>query len=146
MAGKRFKFLHGEEIEQNVQDDPFKTATSSRRKRSPDFFDNVRQKVKEWFNRAKKFLGIGQQTDGEDGQEGREGKRSYTFLWRNTVRVGESGKQSIMVRRYEQLSWQHFYSCVYIMLRQGYTPETLRHANTFLLVAQTTADCRVCFM
>jgi len=84
VAGKRFKFLHGKETEECVQDDPFQTATSSRRKRSPDFFDNVRQKVKELWERAKKFLGIGQQTD---GQQGREGKGSYVIPWRNTVSV-----------------------------------------------------------
>lgn len=89
MTGKRFKFLHGKEIEESVQEDPFKAATSSRQKRSPDFFDNVRQRVKEWFERAKKFLGIGQQTDGEDGQQGREGTSSCMLPWRNTVTVGE---------------------------------------------------------
>jgi hypothetical protein len=75
VTGKRFKFLHGEETEQYVQDDPFQIATSSRRKRSPDFFDNLRQKVKDLWERTKKFFGIGQQTDG-NGQEGREGKGS----------------------------------------------------------------------
>ena len=86
MAGKRFKFLHGKETEQHVQDDPFQTTRSSRRKRSPDFFDNVRQKVKDLWERAKRFLGIGQQTDG-NGQQGGEGKSSYVLPWRNTVRV-----------------------------------------------------------
>lgn len=86
VAGKRFKFLRGKETEEYVQEDPFQTATSSRRKRSPDFFDNVRQKVKELWERTKKFLGIGQQTDG-DGQQGREGKGSYVLPWRNAVRV-----------------------------------------------------------
>lgn len=87
MAGKRFKFVHGIETEQHVQEDPFQTVTSSRRKRSPDFFDNVRQKVKELWERAKRFLGIGQQTDGDSGQQGREGKGSYVLPWRNTLRV-----------------------------------------------------------
>jgi hypothetical protein len=84
VAGKRFKFLHGKETELYVHDDPFPTAASSRRKRSPDFFDNVRQKVRELWERAKRFLGIGQQTDG-NGQA--EGKGSYILPWRNTVRV-----------------------------------------------------------
>jgi hypothetical protein len=75
VAGKRFKFLHGKETEQYVQDDPFQRATSSRRKRSPDFFDNVRQRVKDLWERTKRFLGIGQQTDG-NGQQGGEGKSS----------------------------------------------------------------------
>jgi len=86
VAGKRFQFLHGKETEENVQEDPFQTASFSRRKRSPDFFDNVRQKVKELWERTKRFLGIGQQTDG-DGQPGREGKGSYVLPTRNTVRV-----------------------------------------------------------
>jgi hypothetical protein len=89
VAGKRFKFLHGKETEKCVQDDPFKTATSSRRKRSPDFFDNVRQKAKELFERVKKFFGVGQQTDGQDGQQGREGKGSHVLPGRNTVTVDE---------------------------------------------------------
>jgi hypothetical protein len=92
VAGKRFKFLHGKEIEQSVQDDPFKATNSSRPKRSPDFFENVRQRVKDLFERAKKLLGIGQQTDGEDGQQGREGKGSYVLPWRNTVTIGKRGK------------------------------------------------------
>jgi hypothetical protein len=74
------------ETDEYVQEDPFQTVTSSRRRRSPDFFDNVRQKVKELWERAKKFLGIGQQTDG-DGQQGREGKGSYVLPRKNTVRI-----------------------------------------------------------
>jgi hypothetical protein len=87
VTGKRFKSLHGKEKEEYVQNDPFQTAVSSRRKRSPDFFDNVRQRVKELWERTKRFLGIGQQTDGDSGQQGREGKGSYVLPWRNTVRV-----------------------------------------------------------
>lgn len=90
MAGKRFKFLHGKEIQKSVSDDPFKTTTFSRQKRSPDFFEKVGQKLKEWVEKAKKFLGIGQQQadgqgdqDGLDGQEGKDGKW-YLFVQRST--------------------------------------------------------------
>jgi hypothetical protein len=75
--GKRFKYQNGMEIEGPVLEDPFNTATCSRKKRSPDFFDRIGQKVKELYEKAKKLLGIGQQQDGQgaqDGQEGRDGK------------------------------------------------------------------------
>jgi hypothetical protein len=77
VAGKRFKFLHGKEVEKSVHDDPFQRSSFSRHKRSPDFFDKVGQKLKEWVDKAKKLLGIGQQADGQgdqNGEEGREGK------------------------------------------------------------------------
>jgi hypothetical protein len=89
VAGKRFKFLHGKEIEKGVQDDPFKTAKSSRWKRSPDFFENVRRKAKELFERVKKFFGVGQQTDGGDDQQEREGKGSHVLPGRNTVTLDQ---------------------------------------------------------
>lgn len=88
MVGKLYKFRNGKEIEKSVQNDPFKTVTYSRRKRSPDFFDKVGQKVKELFEKAKRLFGIGQQQDGQgtqDDQEGRDGKFSYLFLWTRTV-------------------------------------------------------------
>lgn len=74
MAGKRFKFLHGKEVEKSVRDDPFKTSAFSRQKRSPEFFEKVGQKIREWVDRAKRFLGIGQQADGQDGQNDQEGR------------------------------------------------------------------------
>jgi hypothetical protein len=88
VVGKRFKFRYGKEVEKSVLDDPFKTAIYSRRKRSPDFFEKVGQKVKELYEKAKRLLGIGQQQDGQgaqDGQEGRDGKFSYLFMCRSTV-------------------------------------------------------------
>jgi hypothetical protein len=89
VAGQRYKSLNGKEIEKGVQDDPFKTAKSSRQKRSPDFFENVRQKAKELFERVKKFFGVGQQTDGGDGQQGQEGKGSRVLPGRNTVTLDQ---------------------------------------------------------
>ncbi|PNF19970.1 hypothetical protein B7P43_G09962 [Cryptotermes secundus] len=84
VVGKLYKFRHGKEIEKSVKDDPFKTVTYSRRKRSPDFFDRVGQKVKELFEKAKRLLGIGQQQDGQgaqDDQEGRDGgQKCNSFL------------------------------------------------------------------
>jgi hypothetical protein len=85
--GKRFKYQNGREIETPVQQDPFKTATFSRKRRSPDFFDKIGQKVKELYEKAKRLLGIGQQQqDGQgaqDGQEGRDGEFSRPFLGRS---------------------------------------------------------------
>lgn len=104
MVGKLYKFRHGKEIEKSVQNDPFKTVTYSRRKRSPDFFDKVGQKVKELFEKAKRLLGIGQQQDGQgaqDGQEERDGKFSYLFLWIRAVGKGREGLETIC--HYEQL-------------------------------------------
>jgi hypothetical protein len=73
VVGKRYKFLHGKETEKSVHEDPFKT--THRQKRSPQFFERVGQKLREWVDKAKKFLGIGQQqTDGQDGQDGTEGR------------------------------------------------------------------------
>jgi hypothetical protein len=88
VVGKLYKFRHGKEIQKSVQEDPFETVTYSRRKRSPDFFDKVGQKVKELYEKAKRLLGIGQQQDGQgaqDDQEGRDGKFSYLFLWRSML-------------------------------------------------------------
>jgi hypothetical protein len=110
--GKRFKYQNEMEIEGPVLEDPFKTATFSRKKRSPDFFDKIGQKVKELYEKAKKLLGIGQQQqDGqgaEDGQEGRDGKFSRLFLWRS---MG-SGKICGLVCHFELLSQQPSGYCI----------------------------------
>ncbi|XP_069691559.1 uncharacterized protein [Periplaneta americana] len=74
VVGKRYCFANGKEIQSSVKIDPFTKISSNRRKRSPQFFEKVKETFKSWVQKIKDFFGGGDQQDGEGG------KKCNTFI------------------------------------------------------------------